>query len=223
MEKVLIAPSILSGDFANMGKTVKDVTDWGADLVHCDVMDGVYVPNFTFGMPMIKAIREYTTLPLDVHLMMTKPEEYVERFCDAGADIVTFHPEASLDPYKALQKIKAKGKKCGLAFNPNVKIEDYEYLFVDCDLIVIMTVYAGYGGQKLIKECLKRAEYVNKRLVELGLHTLIEIDGGVTEENAKEVALTGADILVAGSAVFKSNDKVATIKNLRNALNTSNE
>ncbi|HCU56469.1 MAG TPA: ribulose-phosphate 3-epimerase, partial [Clostridiales bacterium] len=114
MNKCSIAPSILSGDFAKMGETVANVQKWGADLVHCDVMDGVFVPNITFGMPMIKAIRPYTTLPLDVHLMITEPEKYVERFCDAGADYVTFHPEASKDARDALLKIKAKGKKCGL-------------------------------------------------------------------------------------------------------------
>ncbi|MCR4661184.1 MAG: ribulose-phosphate 3-epimerase [Clostridia bacterium] len=218
MKKILVAPSILSGDFGNMGKTVEDCTAWGADIIHCDVMDGVYVPNFTFGMPMIKAIREHTNLPLDVHLMMTEPEKYVERFADAGADIITFHPEASKDPFKALNLIKAKGKRCGLAFNPNVKIEDYEYLFIDCDMIVVMTVYAGYGGQKLIPECLDRAKYIVSRLQSLGIDALVEIDGGVTEENSKEVALTGADVLVAGSAVFKSSDKPKTIQLIQNAL-----
>ena len=214
MEKVLVAPSILSGDFAYMGDAVKNVEVWGADWVHCDVMDGVYVPNLTFGMPMVKAIRRITELTFDVHLMITKPEKYVQRFIDSGADIITFHPEASDNPGEVLDIIHNAGKLGGIALNPNVKIEDYEYLFPKCDIVTIMTVYAGYGGQKLIPECLDRIKYVKSRIGENTKY--LEADGGVTEENCKDVASCGANVLVAGSAVFKSNNPGNTIKIIQN-------
>ncbi len=210
-KKIIVSPSILSGDFANMGKSVKDVEEWGGDWIHCDVMDGVYVTNITFGMPMISAIKKITALPLDVHLMIDKPEKYVERFIDAGANYVTFHPETSGCPSELLKKIRAKGAYAGIAFNPNVKIEDYENLFTECDIIVIMTVYAGYGGQKLIEECLDRITYVKKKLSEINSDALIEVDGGITEENSSRAVQKGADVLVAGSAVFKSDNPSHTI------------
>lgn len=214
-KEIIVSPSILSGDFANMGKSVADVKEWGGDWIHCDVMDGVYVTNLTFGMPMVAALRKVTELPLDVHLMIDKPEKYAARFVEAGADIVTFHPEASERPSEVLREIRAKGAKAGIAFNPDVKISDYEYLFPECDLIVVMTVYAGYGGQKLIEECLDRASYIKSKLAETGSHALIEIDGGVTEENCRRVAEAGADVIVAGSAVFRSADPKRTVKVLK--------
>ena len=213
-DKILVSPSILSGDFANMGKTVKLAEGWGADWIHCDVMDVVYVPNFTFGMPMIEAIRKHTVLPLDVHLMIDKPEKYAERFVKAGADIVTFHPEASECPLNVLKQIKKMGKKAGIALNPNVNIADFEYLFSECDIIVIMTVYAGYGGQKLIDECLNRIVEVRKILNSIGSKAVIEVDGGITEENCTAVVKSGGNVLVAGSSVYKSQNPAETIKKL---------
>lgn len=217
MAEILIAPSILSGDFANMGESVRSLEKWGGDIVHLDVMDGVYVKNITFGMPMVAALRKYTDLPFDAHLMITEPEKYVEAFCDAGADVVTFHPEASKDPKEAISLIKAKGKKCGIVFNPDVEIDRYADLFPLCDMIVVMTVYAGRGGQKLIPECLDRIYYIKTLLDRAGLAIPIEADGGIGEQNARDVIASGATILVAGSSVYKSQDPTKTIKTLKNA------
>lgn len=217
MAEILIAPSILSGDFANMGESVRSLEKWGGDIVHLDVMDGVYVKNITFGMPMVAALRKYTDLPFDAHLMITEPEKYVEAFCDAGADVVTFHPEASKDPKEAISLIKAKGKKCGIVFNPDVEIDRFADLFPLCDMIVVMTVYAGRGGQKLIPECLDRIYYIKTLLDRAGLTIPIEADGGIGEQNARDVIASGATILVAGSSVYKSQDPTKTIKTLKNA------
>ncbi len=204
MSRVLVAPSILSGDFAKMGETVANVERWGADLVHCDVMDGVFVPNITFGMPMIKAIRPYTKLPLDVHLMITEPEKYVERFCDAGADYVTFHPEASKDARDALLKIKAKGVKCGLVVNPDKDfslVADYMDLV---DMIVLMGVFPGFGGQSYIESVSDNIAFFAKKIKESGRDILLELDGGVTQQNAEKFRSLGITVLVAGSATFKA-------------------
>lgn len=214
-DKILVAPSILSGDFANMAKSVKDLEAWGGDYVHCDVMDGVYVKNLTFGMPMIKALRKVTDKVLDVHLMITKPERYVEEFVKCGADIVTFHPDASDCPKETLHKIKAAGAKCGLVFNPDIDIEGYIDLFPLCDMILIMSVYAGLGGQKCIHGCFDKVKKVKAVLKEKGLCIPIEIDGGITEENAHMAVDAGATILVAGSAVYNSENPAATIAKLK--------
>ncbi len=212
---VIISPSILSGDFANMERTVKNVAEWGGDWVHCDVMDGHYVTNLTFGMPMIAALKKVSELPLDVHLMIDKPEKYAQRFLDAGADVITFHPEASDNPSELLRSLRNSGKRAGIALNPNVKAEDYVELLPDCDIVVVMTVYAGYGGQKMIPECLDKVRYLRKIGKEKGLEFDIEVDGGVTEENANAVIEAGANVIVAGSAVFKSVDPKKTIDMLK--------
>ncbi len=212
---VIVSPSILSGDFANMERTVKNVAEWGGDWVHCDVMDGHYVTNLTFGMPMIAALKKVSELPLDVHLMIDKPEKYAQRFLDAGADVITFHPEASDNPSELLRSLRHSGKRAGIALNPNVKAEDYVELLPDCDIVVVMTVYAGYGGQKMIPECLDKVRYLRKIGKEKGLEFDIEVDGGVTEENANAVIEAGANVIVAGSAVFKSVDPKKTIEILK--------
>lgn len=212
---VIVSPSILSGDFANMERTVKNVAEWGGDWVHCDVMDGHYVTNLTFGMPMIAALKKVSELPLDVHLMIDKPEKYAQRFLDAGADVITFHPEASDNPSELLRSLRNSGKSAGIALNPNVKAEDYVELLPDCDIVVVMTVYAGYGGQKMIPECLDKVRYLRKIGKEKGLEFDIEVDGGVTEENANAVIEAGANVIVAGSAVFKSVDPKKTIDMLK--------
>ena len=215
-KKVLVAPSILSGDFANMQKSIKDLEEWGADLIHCDVMDGNYVPNITFGMPMIGALSKITKLPLDVHLMIDKPERYIDSFIENGANIITFHPDACSDPENTLKRIKDKGIKCGIVFNPNIEFDDYKSLMSLCDIVLIMSVYAGFGGQAFIEETYEKIEKVKKYIKDNNLNTLIEIDGGVNEQNAKELVLSGVDILVSGSSVFKSADPKKTIKNLKN-------
>lgn len=211
----LVSPSILAGDFVNMEHSVRSLKDWGADLVHCDVMDGVYVKNLTFGMPMIKAIKGISELPLDVHLMIIKPERYVEEFCKCGASYVTFHPEVSEDPLGTLKTIKANGVKAGIVLNPNVPFEDWAHLLPECDVLLVMSVYAGLGGQKFIPETLETVKKAKAYIQEHNLSTLIEIDGGVGEGNAEVVRNAGVDILVAGSAVYKSDDPARTIRIIR--------
>lgn len=211
MTKIKVAPSILSGDFANMAKSVKLAQKWGADYIHFDVMDGVYVNNITFGMPMCKAIKPYAKIPLDVHLMIVEPEKYVERFCDDGADIVTFHPDASKDVLATIQKIKNKGKKVGLVLNPDKPI-DFVLDYLDIiDMVLIMGVYPGFGGQKFIPEVLEKV----KKIKELRPDMTIELDGGVTEQNAKEITDSGVTILVGGSSVFNSTNPKRTIRRLK--------
>lgn len=214
-EKILVAPSILSGDFAEMGEAVRKLEEWGGDYVHCDVMDGMYVTNITFGMPMIAALRKRTALPLDVHLMITEPERYVEKFVEAGADIVTFHPEASKDPAEVLKTVRAKGVKAGIVFNPDVEIEKYADLFPLCDMITVMTVYAGRGGQSLIPWCIDRIKLVKNIICEKGLDIPVEADGGIGESNANLVKEAGASVLVAGNSVYKSPDPKKTVALLK--------
>lgn len=213
---MLIAPSVLSADFGNMAEAVREVKTWGGDIIHCDVMDGVYVPNITFGMPMIKAIRKNTDLPVDVHLMITKPERYVGAFCDAGADIVTFHPDASEDVQGALDIIKSKGKKCGLVVNADVDFNIVVPYLDQIDLLVIMTVQAGFGGQSFKPECLDKVRMGEKLRKENEYKYLIEADGGVIEGNIATCKEAGVDIAVAGSAVFRSKDPRKTIETMHN-------
>ncbi len=210
-----IAPSILSADFGNMFRAVRELQKCGADMVHCDVMDGVYVPNITFGMPMIKAIRSASTLPFDVHLMIVNPENYVERFCDVGADIITFHPEVCVSVEDTINAIKARGKKCGLAVNADKDI-DIVLPYIDkIDLILIMTVQAGFGGQSFKEDCLDKVCEIRKIIDENGLNCAVEVDGGVNVETAPFCKKAGVDIAVAGSSVFGAKDIAEAIKSLR--------
>ncbi len=215
MKQTIVSPSILSADFVNMERDVKALADWGADYVHCDVMDGVYVKNITFGMPMIAAIKKISPLPLDVHLMITEPERYVEAFADAGADIITFHPDASRDPSAALDLIKNKGVKCGIVINPDVSLDDYIALLDKCDVLLVMSVYAGLGGQKFIPETLETVKKGRAYIDERALPTIIEIDGGVGASNAALCKAAGVDMIVAGSAVYKAEDPRAVIAALK--------
>jgi ribulose-phosphate 3-epimerase len=215
LSNVQIAPSILSADFGKMAEAVKNVAQWGGDLIHCDVMDGVFVPNFTFGMPMVKALAAYSSLPLDVHLMIIEPERYAAKFCDAGADIVSFHPDASKDVGKTLDIIIGKGKQCGLALNPDKPLSMIEPYIDRLDVLIIMSVYAGFGGQKFIEESLLKIIDAKKLIEKSGRDIKIIVDGGVNEENAPRIIHAGADILVAGNAVFASENPALTIKRLR--------
>lgn len=215
MNDIIVSPSILAGDFANMEKSVRALGDWGADYVHCDVMDGVYVKNLTFGMPMIAAIKKISPLPLDVHLMITEPERYVAEFVRCGADIVTFHPDASKRPAETLDEIRALGAKAGIVINPNVSFEEYKYLLGKCDVLLVMSVYAGLGGQKFIPETLDTVRAAVKYIKENALDVIIEIDGGVGESNAAIVREAGVRMIVAGSAVYKSDDPARTVRVLR--------
>lgn len=212
-KKIKVAPSILSADFAAMGKAVSDTEKWGADYIHCDVMDGVFVPNITFGMPMIKAIKKHTKLPLDTHLMIVSPEKYVERFIDAGSDIVTFHPNVCSDVKGTLKLIRKKGAKAGIVINPDVPVSVAKKYIDDIDILLLMSVFPGFGGQKFIESVYDKIteakELIGSRNIEL------EIDGGITVDNAKKVTDLGVNVLVAGSAVYKSADKAKTIKKLK--------
>lgn len=211
---MLVAPSMLSADFGNMARDVKAIEQWGADVVHCDVMDGVYVPNITFGMPMVKAFKQNSNLPIDAHLMITLPEKYVGAFCDAGADIVTFHPDASGDVQGAIDTIKSKGKKCGLVVNADQPFDIVEPYLPEIDLLVVMTVQAGFGGQKFMPNRLEMVQKGDEMRKQFGYSYLIEVDGGVCEDNVATVKDAGADIVVAGSAVFKSENPTLTIERL---------
>ncbi|MCL2630829.1 MAG: ribulose-phosphate 3-epimerase [Firmicutes bacterium] len=213
--KIMIAPSILSGDFANMEKAVKNIEEWGGDLVHCDVMDGAYVPNLTFGMPMIASLKKKTKLPLDVHLMINKPERYIGEFIGAGADIITFHPDASENPKATLEKIRESGVLAGVVFNPNIPWKPYSELFKLCDLVLVMSVYAGRGGQSFIEDSLitvrEIADYLSKNNIDIP----IEIDGGINPQTAQKAKEAGASILVAGNAVFNAENPANAISALK--------
>lgn len=204
MNKVKVAPSILSADFANMAQAVQNLKEWNADWVHCDVMDGVYVPNITFGMPMVKALRKYSDMFFDVHLMITEPEKYVGQFCDSGADMVTFHPEASKDALKAIETIKSKGKRCGVVLNADQPFGVIEPYLDKVDMVLIMTVQAGFGGQSFREDRLEMARKVKEIKDREGYDFHIQLDGGVCPDNIKICVEAGADVVVAGSAVFKA-------------------
>lgn len=216
MADILIAPSVLSADFAAMGAAAKALEDWRADWVHCDVMDGEFVPNITFGMPMIEALRRNTTLTLDVHLMIVKPERYVERFVKSGADIVTFHPEASDDPIGTLKTIKRAGAKCGIVLNPDIPASVAEPYLDICDVVMLMGVFPGFGGQKFIRSVLPKLSEL--RAMRGDRSFVIELDGGVTIDNAAEIVGAGADVLVAGSCVFGAADPKATVAALKSCI-----
>lgn len=214
---VKIAPSMLACDYTQMGQELLSVEKAGADLVHLDVMDGMFVPNISFGMDIIGALRQLSGILFDVHLMVEEPERYIERFAKAGADMITVHMEACHDITVALDTIRLNGKLVGLSVKPGTPIESV-YPYLDkCDLILVMTVEPGYGGQKLIPETLDKIRALREELCRRQL-TMVQIsaDGGINPENAPELIRAGADILVAGSSVFRAADRTAAIRNLRN-------
>lgn len=218
MKNIKIAPSILSADFAKMGEEVKSLEKNGADVVHCDVMDGVFVNNITFGIKMVEDLRKITSLPLDCHLMIVNPEKYVERFVKAGADYVTVHYEACKDGLKdTLMLIKNAGAKCGAVINPDTPVEKIKDVIPLCDMVLIMSVFPGFGGQKFIPSALDKLREVSEIVKSCGKDIEIEIDGGVTEENVAEIKAAGANVIVAGSTVFKAVDRKAIIEKLKNA------
>ena len=212
---IKVAPSVLSGDYAKLGESVALAEKWGGDYLHFDVMDGVFVPNITVGMPSLAAVRSYCSLPFDVHLMIINPEKYVERFVKAGADIITFHPEACADVKGTLLKIKELGKKCGLVVNPDKELS-LVMPYVDLlDMVVFMGVFPGFGGQKFIPEVLDKIREFSKIVKEGGYNIELELDGGVNEDNAQTIKDAGINVLVAGSAVYNSINPIGTIKNLK--------
>lgn len=210
-----IAPSILSADFADMKNAIKMLEEAKADIVHCDVMDGIFVPNITFGMKMVADIRKLTALPLDVHLMIVHPERYIEQFCDAGADFVTVHAEATEHLHRAVQTIKKCGARPGVVLNPGTPVEAVKYLLPDVDLVLLMSVNPGYGGQEFIPQILDKIKELRQLAVSMNRRIEIEIDGGVNETTAPQITEAGADILVAGNAIFTSRDPAALIKKFK--------
>jgi len=210
-----IAPSILSADFAHLEEQVALINRSEADFLHVDVMDGVFVPNISFGFPVMAALKQYSTKPLDVHLMIVHPERYVERFCDAGAWSVGFHLEAVDDPKPILQMIRQKGVRTCLTINPDVDVERLVPYLDEVDMVLLMSVYAGFGGQEFIPETLDKIRVVKQQIQNRNLDTLIEVDGGIHTGNASSVFEAGADILVAGSAVFHAPDPIATIHQMK--------
>ncbi|MDR1940134.1 MAG: ribulose-phosphate 3-epimerase [Clostridiales bacterium] len=212
---IKIAPSILSADFADMGREIENLEKSYADFIHCDVMDGVFVPNITFGMPMIKAVRRFSALPFDVHLMIERPEKYVGAFIDAGADFITFHEAATDKTGEILELIGARGKKCGIALNPDIPLDGVEKYIEKLDMILIMSVFAGFGGQKFIPDSLKKIEAAAALKNKYNKNLLIEVDGGVTLDNIRDIENAGADIAVAGSSVFGAPDKAERIRLLK--------
>ena len=211
----LIAPSILSSDFSNLQKEVELINNSRADWFHIDVMDGVFVPNLTFGMPVIKAIKKYAKKPFDVHLMIVEPDKFIEDFAAAGADILTVHYEACPHLHRTIQRIKSAGMKAGVALNPHTSIDLLEDIINDIDIVVIMSVNPGFGGQSFIENTYDKVKKLKKLINAKNSSALIEIDGGVTSLNAKKLLTSGADVLVAGSFIFKSDNPQDTISELK--------
>lgn len=213
----LIAPSMLSADFLHLEKDVEMVNRY-ADIFHLDIMDGVFVPNLSYGFPIVEAIASRAEKPLDVHLMIVQPERYVDRFAAIGANMISFHLNATENPSAVLAQIRNHGVGAGLVINPDIPVEElYPYL-KECDFVMLMGVYAGFGGQKYIPETTQRLRSLKNEIVRQGLDVKIEVDGGVTPENVSEIVGAGVDIVVAGSAVFKASDPSAVIDHMRNCI-----
>jgi ribulose-phosphate 3-epimerase len=219
-DKKLIAPSMLAADFTNLARDIAVVNQSDADWFHLDVMDGVFVPNISFGMPVIKSMVKHTTKPLDVHLMIVEPDRYIQTFADLGADVLTVHIEACTHLHRSLQSIKAAGMKAGVALNPHTPVASLSHIITDIDLVCLMSVNPGFGGQSFIEATYEKVREIRKLIDENKASTLIEIDGGVTNQNASQLVAAGADVLVAGSYVFSASDPTATIANLSAQVNS---
>ena len=206
MKKIKISPSILSADFSQLGKEIKRLEEAGADMIHVDVMDGHFVPNLTIGPPVIKSLRKYTNLIFDVHLMISPVHKYIKDFADAGANIITIHPEATENLKESINLIKSLNKKVGVSLNPNSKIDLIKDVLNDIDLVLIMSVHPGFGGQKFIPDVISKIEKLKLIKKEKNLDFDIEVDGGINFENSKSVIEAGANILVSGTTIFKSNN-----------------
>ena len=218
MSHTLIAPSVLAADFANLQRDVEMINSSDADWFHIDIMDGVFVPNISFGMPVLRDISKHATKTIDVHLMIVDPDRYISTFKNLGADILTVHYEACTHLHRTLQAIKSEGMKAGVALNPHTSISLLEDTIQDIDLVCLMSVNPGFGGQSFIENTYDKVIALKKLITRKGANTIIEIDGGVTSKNAKQLADAGADVLVAGSYVFKSEDPTKTITDLKALL-----
>lgn len=218
MSHTLIAPSVLAADFANLQRDIEMINNSDADWFHIDIMDGVFVPNISFGMPVLRDIAKHATKTIDVHLMIVDPDRYISTFKNLGADILTVHYEACTHLHRTLQAIKAQGMKAGVALNPHTSISLLEDTIQDIDLVCLMSVNPGFGGQSFIENTYDKVIALKELIIRKGANTIIEIDGGVTNKNAKQLADAGADVLVAGSYVFKSEDPTKTITDLKALL-----
>ncbi len=220
MASKCIAPSVLAADFANLQRDIEMINNSEADWFHIDIMDGVFVPNISFGMPVLRDIAKHATKTIDVHLMIVDPDRYIKTFADLGSNILTVHYEACTHLHRTLQAIKAEGMKAGVAINPHTNVDLLEDVIRDIDLVCIMSVNPGFGGQSFIENTYKKVKQLKEIITRNNANTLIEIDGGVTNKNAKKLIDAGADVLVAGSFVFKSENPIHTIKNLKEIVGT---
>lgn len=220
MKNTLIAPSVLAADFGNLQRDVEMINQSQADWFHIDIMDGVFVPNISFGMPVLKTIDQHAAKVLDVHLMIVDPDRYIDTFAALGADILTVHYEACTHLHRTLQAIKKANMRTGVALNPHTNVSLLEDLITEIDLVLLMSVNPGFGGQSFIENTYKKIRQLKEIILDNNASTQIEIDGGVTDENAKQLVETGADILVAGSFVFKSSNPAETIKDLKRLANS---
>ena len=212
-QELKVAPSILACDFARMGEEIQHVIEAGADMIHVDVMDGHFTPNITIGPPVVASLRSICTIPMDVHLMITDPDDYVEAFAHAGADIISFHIEAALHPLRIIDKIRDLGCKAGIVLNPGTSQDEIEFIVDSVDMVLVMTVNPGFGGQAFMPEMLEKIRLVRTMLDDRDL----EVDGGINESTAAEVYDAGANILVAGNHIFKSDSYLEAIESLRHA------
>lgn len=215
---IKISPSVLTADFTRLGDAVRELDRAGTDMLHLDVMDGIFVPNISFGMPVVRSIRAITETVLDVHLMIDRPHRYIEDFAKAGADIIGFHTEAGSDIGETLDKIHAFGKKACLTVKPKTPVEDIFPYLDRCDMVLIMSVEPGFGGQKFMPESLPKIAAVRRKADELGLDIDIEVDGGINLETAPQAVTAGANVLVAGNVIFSAEDKAQRLKELRDCI-----